>query len=157
MQKIDITTTIESWKPEELPAQLATLVEAAKKATDNSYAPYSRFHVGAAIQLADGTIITGANQENAAFGAGTCAERAALYAAASSHPGMAVSRIAIAAREETKGWTVNPISPCGICRQALIETENLHGGAIQVILVGRDEIYVAPSAASLLPFCFTEF
>lgn len=156
MHKIDITTTIESWAPDELPAELSILVEAAKKATDSSYTPYSRFHVGAALLLADGSIITGANQENAAFGAGTCAERAALYAASSSHPGIPIVRIAIAAREETKGWTVNPISPCGICRQALMEVENLHG-PIQVILTGRDEIYVAPSVASLLPFCFTEF
>lgn len=165
MKEFTVTTLIRECQPEELPEADRALIEAAKEATSRSYAPYSRFHVGAAILMADGTIVTGSNQENAAFPSSLCAERTAAYYASSSKPGMAMKKIAVAAwtqighpsglpREEY--FQSMPISPCGACRQALIEYESLHG-PIEVILYGRDKTYILPSVASLLPFCFTEF
>lgn len=132
------------------------LVEYAKTASRNSYAPYSRFHVGAALMLADGTILQGSNQENAAFDAGCCAERTALYYAGTMHPDMPVVAIAIAAWRESDGHFLDhPISPCGICRQHLVETEQRYNQAIRVILYGTHETIVLQSARDLLPFSFT--
>ncbi|MDE7402589.1 MAG: cytidine deaminase [Muribaculaceae bacterium] len=142
-------------KYDELSAEDLELVKAARSMTANSYAPYSHFQVGAAIRMADGTIATGANQENAAFPSGTCAERTACYHAAASKPGMAMKKIAVAAFTDGD-FQEQPISPCGACRQALMEYEKLHG-PIEVILCGRDSVYLLPSVASLLPFTFTEF
>ena len=150
----------------ELPADERELVEAAKEATRGSYSPYSHFHVGAAIRMGNGEIIKGANQENAAFSVTQCAERAACFYAAANHPGMAMKKIAIAAwtrdgqpeeAEFEECFQSSPISPCGICRQALLEYETAQGEPIEVILYGRERIYKLPSIASLLPLCFTEF
>ncbi|MDE6342543.1 MAG: cytidine deaminase [Muribaculaceae bacterium] len=141
------------------------LIEKAKEMTYRSYAPYSRFHVGAAILMADGSVSTGSNQENAAFPSGICAERNACWHASSEKPGMAMKKIAIAARnaatfpvdESGKApFQSSPISPCGACRQSLLEYEKLYG-PIEVLLFGEKETYIFPSVASLLPFCFTEF
>ena len=140
-------------------------MEEARSATRSSLATYSRFHVGAAILMENGDIVTGSNQENAAYPSGTCAERTAAFFASASHPGMAMKKIAIAAwtrldRPEGLPWEeyfqAMPISPCGACRQALLEYEKLYG-KIEVILYGREKTYIFPSIASLLPFCFTEF
>lgn len=150
---------------DELSAEDRQLVDEAREATRRSLATYSGFHVGAAILMANGEIVTGANQENAAYPSGTCAERSACFYAAARYPGVAMRKIAIAA------WTRNhasdetpweecfqamPISPCGACRQALLEYEHLYG-PIEVILYGRDRVYILPSVSSLLPFSFTEF
>ena len=150
---------------DELDAERRRLVNKAREMTRRSYAPYSKFHVGAAIELADGTIIGGANQENAAFSSGTCAERSACFYASANHPGVAMKRIAIAAwtrlhhpedAPDSDCFQPLPISPCGSCRQALLEYETLHG-PMEVVLYGADKIYILPSVASLLPLCFTEF
>lgn len=151
--KIEIPVTEYSYH--ELPEDIRKLVDVAKEMTGNSYAPYSHFNVGAAILLDDGTIVRGANQENAAFPSGTCAERTACYQASALHPGVPMRKIAIAAAT-SEGFQAVPISPCGACRQALIEYEAKHG-PIQVILYGRDKTYVLPSVASLLPLSFTTF
>ena len=165
MKELTITTLIKECTPDELPAEDRELVEAAKEATRCSYAPYSKFHVGAAIRMADGSIQTGSNQENAAYPSGLCAERTAAFHASATMPGVAMRKIAIAAwtksnRPEGMPWEdyfqALPISPCGACRQALLEYETLYG-KMEVILYGSDKIYVFPSVASLLPFCFTEF
>ena len=151
--------------PVELSAEDRELIENAKSMTYRSYAPYSRFNVGAAIRMADGSIVSGSNQENAAYPSGICAERNACWQASALNPGMAMKKIAIAARnvstmpkgEEDKApFQSTPISPCGACRQALLEYEHLYG-PIEVILYGADSIYVFPSISSLLPFSFTEF
>lgn len=149
----------------ELPAEDRRLVEAAKEATRNSLATYSKFHVGAAILMANGEIVMGANQENAAYPSGTCAERTACFYASARYPGIAMRKIAIAAYTE-EGKPVDrpreeyfqdaPIAPCGACRQALLEYEHLYG-PIEVILYGRNEILKFPSIATLLPLSFTEF
>lgn len=155
MKEIKITSLIESYKPDELPPRYIEIVDAAKAATQRSYAPYSKFHVGAAIRLANDEIIAGTNQENAAFSVTMCAERAACFYASSQYPGVPFKQIAVAAY--TNGaFQKMPISPCGVCRQALLEYEALHG-PIEVVLYGDDEVYVLPSVKSLLPLCFTEF
>lgn len=150
-----IETDIKVVEYEELSAEDRELVDAAKDMTKTSYVPYSRFHVGAAIRMADGSIVRGSNQENAAYPSGTCAERTACYQASALNPGMAMKKIAVAA------WTggdfqAKPISPCGSCRQALREYEAAYG-PIEVILYGKEEIYVLPSVGALLPYSFTEF
>ena len=102
--------------------------------------------------LADGTIVTGSNQENAAYPSGLCAERVALFHAGHQSPDIPVVALAIAA--STGGKQVESISPCGACRQVLLETEQRYGQPVKVLLCGTKEVMVAPSAASLLPLCF---
>lgn len=164
MKERKITALILEYSPDELPEKYAELVETAKAATLRAHAPYSKFHVGAAIRLENGEIVSGANQENAAFSSGTCAERSAGFYAASQFPGVAFSQIAIAAYSEEHvdpatgqpRFQEKPISPCGSCRQALLEYEAMYGD-IEVILYGSGAVYVLPSIKSLLPLCFTEF
>ncbi|MCH5215071.1 MAG: cytidine deaminase [Muribaculaceae bacterium] len=164
MKERKIVALIDEYRPEELPQRYTDLVDAAKAATTRAHAPYSRFHVGAAIRMENGEIVCGANQENAAFSAGTCAERSACFYAASQYPGVAMKQIAIAAYLEPEGYPQGgglpfqkqPISPCGVCRQALLEYEAMYGD-IEVILYGNDVIYVLPSIKSLMPLSFTEF
>ncbi|MDE7180653.1 MAG: cytidine deaminase [Muribaculaceae bacterium] len=155
MREHTITTSYREYDYAELPTDVRRLIDAAKEMTAGSYAPYSNFNVGAAILLEDGTIVRGANQENAAYPSGICAERTACYQAGALHPGVAMKRIAIAAATDGK-FQKNPISPCGACRQALMEYENKFG-PIEVVLYGENGVYVIPSVASLLPLTFTEF
>lgn len=133
------------------------LVEQARLATHRSYAPYSKFSVGAAIQLDNGEIITGANQENVAYPSGTCAERTACYYAHALYPDANFSAIAIAARGTDSNEVTLPIAPCGACRQALLEYETLAGKDVRVILTGSEKVIILPSVKSLLPFAFSEF
>ncbi len=165
MKDKEIVTRFRECKPEELSAEDRELLETAKEMTRNSYAPYSKFHVGAAIRMANGDIVKGSNQENAAYPSGTCAERTACYQASALYPGMPMKKIAIAAwtrlhqpedAPEAACFQRSPISPCGACRQALLEYEAAYG-PIEVILYGLDRTYIFPSIASLLPLCFTEF
>lgn len=156
MERMEIKVPVEVCSYEELPADDRRLIDEARNATDGSHAPYSNFHVGAALLMDDGTVVKGANQENAAFSSGTCAERSALFYATSANPGMAVRKIAIAARTVDGAFQALPISPCGACRQALLEYEHLYGD-MEVLLYGTDKIYRLPSIKSLLPLCFTEF
>ena len=100
-----------------------TLIRKAMEATHNSYANYSHFYVGAACLLADGRIVIGANQENAAFPSGLCAERSAIFGAQSNYPEQAITTLAIAARN-ANGFLKSPISPCGACRQVILEMED---------------------------------
>ena len=133
------------------------LVEQARLATHRSYAPYSKFSVGAAIQLDNGEIITGTNQENVAYPSGTCAERTACYYAHALYPDANFSAIAIAARGTDGNEVTLPIAPCGACRQALLEYETLAGKDVRVILTGSEKVIILPSVKSLLPFAFSEF
>ncbi|MCM1029602.1 MAG: cytidine deaminase [Pseudoflavonifractor sp.] len=133
------------------------LAEMAIEATSRAYAPYSHFHVGAAIRLEGGEIVTGANQENAAFPSGTCAERTACYYAHAAHPGKKFEAIAIAARNSSGELTPTPTAPCGACRQALLEYETLAGRPVRVLLVAANEVAILPSVASTLPLAFTKF
>ena len=148
---------------EELSESDRRLVTMAKEATIRAYAPYSKYQVGAAILLDNGKIVGGSNQENAAYPSGLCAERTAAFYAASANPGVAFKKIAIAAwmkpeNEENweEGFQKLPVSPCGGCRQALLEYEYLYGN-IEVILYGSEKCYVLPSVKTLLPLAFTDF
>lgn len=139
---------------DELESNDLMLVNAAKEATKGSWSPYSGFKVGAALLLEDGTVVTGSNQENAAYPSGLCAERTALFTAGHSYPGKAVTALAIAARNE-KGYTAQPITPCGACRQVLAETEQRGGRPIRYILYGTDGTMIIDGGTdSILPFCF---
>lgn len=160
-KKIEIN--YKSLKEDELSASDRKLVEKAKQMTFASYAPYSRFHVGAAILMDNGEMAVGANQENAAYPSGLCAERTACFHASASFPHVPMRKIAIAARNvegcdnpDEAPFQRQPISPCGACRQALLEYERLYGD-IEVILYGASDTFIFPSVKSLLPFSFTEF
>ena len=126
------------------------LIDAAKEATSQSYAPYSHFAVGAAALLEDGTVVTGSNQENAAYPSGTCAERTTLFYANSHYPDQGVKALAIAARN-TQGFLDSPIPPCGACRQVLLETERRYSLPIRILLYGVRETYCLQGVKSLLP------
>lgn len=157
MNKFDISIPVEVLDYEELSPVESRLVDEARKATYRAYAPYSHFSVGAAIELGNGEIVTGSNQENAAFSSGTCAERSACFYAHSNYPDTDFRRIAVAARNEDGEFIDNPIPPCGSCRQSLLEYETLAKHPVEVLLIGREKIYRLPSITSLLPLAFTEF
>ena len=139
---------------DELNEQDRALIDAAKSATRHSYAPYSRFQVGAAALLGDGTVVTGANQENAAYPSGLCAERTALFHAGSAHPDKAVTAMAIAA--QSKGvFTPTPIAPCGACRQVMLETEQRYGLPIRIVLYSTRAVCIIEGGVrELLPLTF---
>ena len=130
------------------------LVAATKEATFRSYAPYSRFHVGAAVLLANGEIITGNNQENCAYPSGLCAERTTLFYANARYPDVPVKMLCIAARDTSGEFTKDPISPCGGCRQVMLETEHRFGIPMQVMLYGTNGTYFVNSARDLMPVGF---
>lgn len=157
MKNREITLTVGVASYDELSPADRRLIDVAKEATHRSYAPYSRFNVGAAILLDNGEVVSGSNQENAAYPSGMCAERTACYYAHSRYPEARFSVIAIAARGTDGNFVADPISPCGACRQALLEYETLAQTGIKVLLVGQPDIYVIPSVKSLLPLAFTEF
>ena len=152
MKELHIETTIRICLPVELPVEEQALVEAARRTTARAYAPYSRFQVGAAALLADGTVVTGSNQENAAYPSGLCAERVALFQANHRFPDVPVKALAIAA--VSGGRQSEGISPCGACRQVLLEVEQHYGQRIKMLLCGSSEITVVESAEALLPLCF---
>lgn len=156
-RKFEIVTPVREVAIDALDAQRRELVDAAREATFRSYAPYSRFSVGAAISLDNGMTVAGSNQENAAYPSGTCAERTACYYAHSQWPDARFRRIAIAARNAAGEFVAEPVSPCGSCRQALLQYEHLAGEPVEVILVGAEKVFILPSVRSLLPFAFTEF
>lgn len=157
MKKFEVSTPVEVLDFDELSPSDRALVDLAREATYRSYAPYSHFKVGAAIALENGEIITGSNQENAAFPSGTCAERSACFYAHSQYPDTGFSKIAVAARAGDDQFVENPVPPCGACRQALLEYETLAKHDVEVLLVGRNSVYRLPSVKSLLPLAFTEF
>lgn len=157
MKTLTISTTVEVATCDELSTSDRHLVELAREATYRSYAPYSKFCVGAAILLDNGEIVEGSNQENVAYPSGTCAERSACYYAGARYPGAKFKTIAIAARATDGEFTANATAPCGACRQALLEYEMLAGEPVRVLLAARDYVYILPSVVSLLPLAFTEF
>ena len=157
MKNITITTHIEEYdSASELNAEEQRLLKEAGKSAKKAYAPYSGFNVGAAVLLENGNVISGNNQENAASPSGLCAERVAVYAAGANYPGIKIKAIAISAF--SKSFLVDyPVTPCGGCRQALIEYESRYKSPIRLILSGEEgKIYAASSVKSLLPLCFDE-
>lgn len=148
-----IETNIAVYRFDELDAADQALLNKAKEQVAKSYVPYSHFHVGAAVRLANGEVLAGSNQENAAYPSGLCAERVTLFYANAQHPEVPVRALAIA------GWTnghflEQPITPCGACRQVLLETETRYGQDIRVLLYGAECVYVLERASDLLPLYF---
>lgn len=139
---------------EELSEIQATLVQRAIEAAGNAYAPYSKYHVGAALLLGNGAIITGNNQENGAYPSGLCAERVAIFYAGSQYPGIPATSMAIVAMQGGK-LQEEPVTPCGGCRQVLCEQESRGREALQLILYGSRRILVIQRASDLLPLPFT--
>lgn len=137
----------------ELPDNVKKLIDKAKEATKTSYAPYSKFHVGAALETDGGHIVCGSNQENVAYPSGLCAERTAVFACGAQHPTEAVITLAIAAETEGK-FLGQPIVPCAGCLQVLLETERRGGKNIDFYLYGTEVIYHIKGVGSFLPFSF---
>jgi cytidine deaminase len=155
MENIHINICVEHLQLNELSEEELHLVEMAIKATDNSNAKYSNFRVGAALLLADGSVVIGANQENAVFPLGLCAERTAIFAAQAQRPEMAITKLAVAARNE-EGIVKHPVPPCGSCRQVILEMEERYHQPIRILFYGTDGVYAVNTVRDLLPLCFID-
>lgn len=148
-------TLLDSWKT--LSDEHLALVEKAYESMERAYAPYSKFKVGAAAKLSNGTVVLGNNQENIAYPSGLCAERVALFYAGANFPNEEVDVIVIVARGELMP-DKQLLSPCGSCRQVMLETENRQTKPMKVILVNQDErTMIINSVQHLLPFGFGTF
>ncbi|MDR1455567.1 MAG: cytidine deaminase [Tannerella sp.] len=149
-----IEITVRTFRRDELSGDERQWMDAAIAAAERAYAPYSGFRVGAAAALADGTLVTGNNQENMASPLGLCAERVALFSAATHYPDVPVKALAVAAIRE--GRVAPSIAPCGACRQVLLETEQRQRRPVRILLCGSEDIRCVDSAASLLPLPFEQ-
>ena len=149
---LSINYTVYGSVDEMLP-QDRELVLAAIEAQKSSYAPYSKFNVGAAVRLDDGTIVKGSNQENAASPSGLCAERTAMFAAGAQYPEIPMVSIAIAGGP---GGTLceAPATPCGACRQVMAEYQTIGGKPMSVIMAGSGSIWKFNKVEDVLPFIF---
>ena len=138
-----------------LPQDEAMLVREAVAMTRNAYAPYSEFSVGAAILLENGVMVKGSNQENGAYPSGLCAERVATFAASAGYPGVPMKKIAICAGSDLLNAD-EPVSPCGACRQVLLEYETLQQSNIKILLVKENgKVLIISRVEDLLPLSFT--
>lgn len=137
----------------ELSAIEQELVLKAKSIARLAYAPYSKFYVGAALLLENGAIVTGNNQENAAYPSGLCAERTAIFYANAQFPNQAIKTLAVAVFTNN-AYAEMPVTPCGSCRQVMLESENRQQQPLRVIMTGEKMIYVANSVKDLLPLSF---
>jgi len=139
---------------QEVPKDIMQLMEQAIIVRDNAYAPYSKFHVGAALLLDNGEVISGSNQENASYPSGLCAERTAIYYAGAQYPNAKVLKMAITASASNKE-TNKPIPPCGACRQAISEYEVKQDAPIEIYFMGKiGKVVKSNSLQNLLPFIF---
>ena len=139
---------------DELEPKDRELCEAAEKALKGSYAPYSKFNVGAAVRLADGSIVTGANQENAAYPSGLCAERTAMFSAHANHPDTPMTAIAITAAQNGN-LNEDITAPCGACRQVMAEYQKISGRKWTILLYGKKKIIKLSQVGDIMPFIFT--
>ena len=155
MKQINLTTKITVYSYDECTEVEKNLIDAAKEATSNAYAPYSNFRVGAALLLENGKIVTGNNQENAAYPSGLCAERTAVFYANAQYPDQKIEAIAVAAFYNGQ-FTDDLISPCGSCRQVLLEVESRYNSPVKILLYKKGEVYMADSMSSLMPLSFTK-
>lgn len=155
MKKVEIKTNIVVFDTiGELESSVIQLMEAAIEAKKNAYAPYSKFKVGAALLLENGTIITGNNQENAAYPSGMCAERVAIWKASSEYPTTKILKLAISASSSSQILS-EPVAPCGGCRQTLSEYELKQKDKIEVYFMGEiGKIIMTDSLLNLLPIAF---
>jgi cytidine deaminase len=132
---------------------ITPLIDLALAAAKDAYAPYSGYHVGASIELADGQIFRSSNQENKAYPSGLCAERTAIFYVQANHPATPIARLVVLAMEDGE-LTDEPAYPCGGCRQVMVEAEERHNTPMEVWMVGKNRIVKVESAASLLPLKF---
>lgn len=153
MQSFNLSAKILVYDYEECNEIIKKLVNEAKSATNRAYAPYSSYHVGAAVLLSNGVIVAGNNQENAAYPSGLCAERTALFYANAQYPDVAVEAIAIIASHKGE-FTQDICTPCGSCRQVLVEVETRFEQAVRIIMCSKDKIYEAATIKDLLPLSF---
>jgi cytidine deaminase len=153
MQQKTIHTNLSIYDFDELTTDLQQLINTAKDQVLKAYAPYSGFHVGASVQLENGEIFAGSNQENSAYPSGLCAERVALFYANAQFPNVAVKVIAVAAYTNDN-FLQEPITPCGSCRQVLLETEIRFEKNITILLYGTKKVYLIDNVKQLLPLCF---
>ena len=155
MKTINLNIAIKHCQLDELSVADRELIEQAMKATDNAYAEYSHFYVGAALRLANGRIVIGANQENAAFPSGLCAERTAVFSAQANFPDQSIETLALVARNDN-GLIDNPVTPCGACRQVLLGVEERYGLPMRILMYGKSGVYSVGSAKDLLPLSFVD-
>jgi len=155
MEKKIIHSEINVLQLHELEPEIMVLINKAKEQTDNAYAPYSNFRVGAAVLLENGALFVGSNQENAAYPSGLCAERVALFYANAQFPIIPVKAIAIAAYANNK-FLNEPVSPCGSCRQVILESETRFDNPIDIYLYGQECIYHIPGIKQLMPLSFVK-
>ena len=157
ISKLTISTDIEVYDSEkDLSKKDASLLSEARKILKKAYAPYSNFQVGAAVLLDNGKVVTGSNQENAAYPSGLCAERVAIFYAGAQYPDIGVNTIAISVKSKSV-VIKEPLSPCVGCRQVIAEYENRSGKGIRIIMSGeKGQIYIAKSIESLLPLMFSK-
>ena len=157
MKKIKIEAELEVYEDFlELPQDIQQLMKEAFAARDSAYAPYSEFHVGAALLLSNGEVVKGSNQENAAYPSGLCAERTAIYYAGANFPDEKLEVMAISATGKRKPSTT-PIPPCGACRQAIAEYEVKQKQPVVIYFMGASgKVFKSDSLSNLLPFIFTQ-
>lgn len=155
MKNLSLHITYHSFSShDELDESDQLLIQAALKASENAYAPFSGFHVGAALKLGNGVIVTGNNQENAAFPSGLCAERVALFYAGSQHAGEPIDTLVVTARMPGKQLK-EIVKPCGACRQVMLESTLRQNKPFRIILAGEDSAgLIFDSIHDLLPFSF---
>jgi cytidine deaminase len=157
VNQIQLNICLTSYNTEaELPETEQKLMAAARQATHKSYAPYSNFHVGAAVLLEDGTVFTAGNQENAAFPSGSCAEQSVIYWVGANYPNQQIKAIAVVARPgEARPDEYKPVSPCGACRQSLLEYEHRQQEPIRLLMMQPNGgVVVSESISNLLPVKF---
>ena len=155
MEHKTINIAIEIFSENEYNPSVKILVDAAKEASTRAYSPYSKFNVGAAVRLDNGIIVTGNNQENAAYPSGLCGERTALFYASSQYPDAKVEAISIIAQKD--GKFINSICcPCGGCRQVMLEMETKQNRKIDIYICSAKEAYLVHSVKDLLPLSFEE-
>lgn len=155
MKEININTTFAVYSSAaELPQEIQDLMQQAVAIRKNAYAPYSRFRVGAALQLDNGKIVLGSNQENAAYPSGLCAERVAIFQSGALYPEAKILKLAVTAASDTNP-TLSPIPPCGACRQSISEYEFKQDTPIEIYFMGESgEVYKSDSISNLLPLSF---
>ncbi|TNE80176.1 MAG: cytidine deaminase [Bacteroidetes bacterium] len=153
MEKISKELSYEIWSVNELPESAQKLLERAHANASKAYAPYSHFYVGAALELSDGRVVDGNNQENAAYPSGLCAERVALFAAGAQFPEQGGKQLAIVAHT-AEGPLAEPAAPCGACLQSLSEYELRFEEPITIWLGGKDKVWCFKGVRQLLPFGF---
>lgn len=154
MREITEVAKITIYAYSQLSEEDKKLIDLSIEAEKGAYAPYSNFRVGAAVLLSNGNIVIGNNQENEAFPSGMCAERVALYSASAQNPSEKICSIAIAAYDKNR--EENALSfPCGACRQVMVEYEKRQNYPIRILISVGEEVYVAESVKSFMPFSFS--